>query len=100
MPIYWSYKRLPELSALSDAERKDLWKQAVGQAYERWQTWLVSPILIGPTMFVGQWLGSAFGHDRIGLLIGLVLATPIAAQIMFRIARSHLKRIIARTDEG
>ena len=49
-------------------------------------------------MYAGHWLGSMFGHDQIGLLIGLVLATVIAMWIVIRIARSHLKKIIARTN--
>lgn len=46
MPIHWSYKSLPELSALPAAERKDVWKKAVGHAYEHWQTWLVLPLAL------------------------------------------------------
>ena len=100
MPIHWSYKSLPELAALSDAERKDVWKKANWQAYEHWQTWLATAIVFALMVFLGRWLGSTFGHDFIGMIAGVVLASAIVDRIMFRIARSHLKRIIARTDEG
>ena len=100
MPIHWSYKSLPELSALPAAEHKDVWKKAIWQAYEHWQTWLASAIVFILMWFVGLCLGSTFGHDFIGMMAGLVLASAIVGRIVFRIARAPLKRIIARTDEG
>jgi hypothetical protein len=99
MPIHWSYKSLPELSALSAAERKDVWKKAVGRAYGRWQTWLVLPLAFIPMTLVGSWLGSTFGHDFIGMMIGVVIASEINVRIVFRIARSYLKKTIERADK-
>jgi uncharacterized membrane protein YccC len=99
MPIHWSHKGLPELSALSDVERKDVWKKAIGQAYERWQTWLASAIVFILVMPAGGWLGSRFENTFIGMMIGGVLASAITERIVFQTARSHLKKTIARTDE-
>jgi hypothetical protein len=99
MPIHWSYKSLPELSALSDAERKDVWKKAIWQAYAQWQTLLASAIVFALTVFLGSWLGSTFGHDFIGMIAGAAIASAIVDRIVFRIARSQLTRIIARTGE-
>jgi len=98
MPIHWSYKSLPELAALSDAERKDVWKKAIWQAYGHWQTWLASAIVFILMWFVGLCLGSMFGHDFIGMIAGLVLASAISERVVFRMARSHLKKIIVRAD--
>jgi hypothetical protein len=100
MPIHWSYKSLPELAALSDAERKDVWKKAIWQAYEQWQTLLASAIVFAPMVFLGSWLGSRFGHDFIGMIAGGALASAIVERIVFRIARSYLKEIVARTDKS
>ena len=100
MPIHWSYKSLPELAALPAAERKDVWKKAIWRAYEHWQTWLASAIVFILMWFVGICLGSTFGHDFIGMIVGLVLASAISERVVFRIVRSHLKRIVACTDEG
>jgi len=99
MPIHWSYKNLPELAALSDAERRDVWKKAIWQAYEQWQTLLASAIVFALMVFLGSWLGSMFGNDFIGMMAGIVPACAIVDRIVFRIARSRLKGIIARTDE-
>ena len=99
MPIHWSYKSLPELSALSDAERKEVWQKAVGQAYGRWQTLLASIIVSCSGVLVGGWLGSMSGNYYVGLVIGAAIAVAIMVRVVFRIARSHLTRIIARTDE-
>ena len=68
MPIHWSYKSLPKLPALPAAERKDVWKKAIWQAYEHWQTWLASAIVFILMWFVGLCLGSTFGHDFIGMM--------------------------------
>lgn len=99
MPIHWSYKSLPELSALSAAERKEVWKKAYSQAYEHWQTWLMLPIafiLVAPVI---SWLGSMLGHDLIGTMTGILLATAINERILFRVARSCLTKTIARADK-
>ena len=99
MPIHWSYKSLPELTDLADAERKNVWKKANRQAYEHWQTWLASAIVFALMVLLGHWLGSMFGHDFIGTIVGVALASAIVDRIVFRIARSHLERIITQTDE-
>jgi hypothetical protein len=77
MPIYWSYKRLPELSALPDAERKDVWRKPVQRAYERWESWLVLPIAFIVMYPIGSWLGSTIGNDFVGFMIPLVVAGAI-----------------------
>jgi hypothetical protein len=90
MPIYWTYKNLPELSALSDAERKVVWRRAVRQAFESWQTW-ASAALIIPLVFIGAWIGASIGHESIGMAIGAGLSGGITERVVFRIARSCLK---------
>jgi hypothetical protein len=99
MPIHWSYRSLPELSALPAVERKDVWKKAIWQAYEHWQTWLVFPIafiLVAPVI---SWLGSMLGHGLIGAMTGILIASAISERIVFRIARSYLKKTITRADK-
>ena len=100
MPIHWSYKSLPELSALPDAERKAVWKKAVWQAFEQWQTLLANAIVFILMALVGNWLGSTFGNTFIGMAIGTGLACAITERIVFQIARSHLKKIIAHAANG
>jgi hypothetical protein len=100
MPIHWSYKSLPELSALPAAERKDVWKRAVWQAYAHWQTWLVFPIAFILVVPVTYWAGLMLGYDSIGIVIGGTIASAIYGRVLFHIARSCLETIIARTDEG
>ena len=100
MPIHWSYKSLPELSALSDAERKEVWHKAVGQVYGRWQPLLASTIMSSSVVLVGGWLGSTFGNYFVGLVIGVGIAGAIAERIVFRIARSHLRKTIVRADKS
>lgn len=86
MPIQWSYKSLPELAALPAAERKSVWKKAIWRAYEHWQTWLASAIVYILLWFAGIWLGSTFGHDFIGMIVGLALAGVISERLVFRCA--------------
>lgn len=100
MPIYWSYKRLPELSALPDAERKEVWRKAVQRAYERWESWLVMPIVFILLYPIGSWLGSTIGNDFVGFMTPILVAGAISVQVVFRIARSNLKAIMERTDKG
>ena len=45
MPIYWSYKSIPELAALSDVERNDIWHTASSRAHRRWETWASSVVI-------------------------------------------------------
>jgi hypothetical protein len=89
MPIHLSYKSLPELSALSGAERKRIWRAAVSKAFEHWQV-QAGFLLTIPLMLAGYWLGSMIGHEYIGALIGGVIASGISERIVFRAARSHL----------
>lgn len=100
MPIHWSYKSLPELSGLSDAERKDAWKKATGQAYGQWQTLLAMVVVSVPIPFVAAPLGSIFGSYFVGLAVALGVGCVLSERIVFHIARSHLRKIIARTDNG
>ena len=100
MPIHWSYKTLPELSALPATERKDVWKKAYSQAFEHWQTWLVLAVAYSLVAPVIAWLGSRFGYDLIGTMIGILIASAINERIVFRIARSFLKKTITRVQRG
>ena len=67
--------------------------------------WAVAPpsgifrafILVMP---VSYWLGLTFGQDFIGIMTGIMIAGAINERIVFRIARPHLKKIIARDDKG
>jgi hypothetical protein len=95
MPIHWSYKSLPELAALSDAERKDVWKKANWQAYEQWQTWLATAIVFALMVFLGRWLGSTFGHDFIGMIAGGVLASAMLIGSCFEL-RDRASRGLSR----
>jgi hypothetical protein len=54
-------------------------------------------ILVMP---VSYWLGLTFGQDFIGIMTGIMIAGAINERIVFRIARPHLKKIIARDDKG
>jgi hypothetical protein len=100
MPIHWSYKSLPEISGLSDAERKDVWKKATDQAYGQWQTLLAMLIVCVPIPFVADPLGSMFGSYFLGLVVAAGIACVASERIVFQITRSHLRKIIARTDKG
>ena len=100
MPIHWSYKSLPELSGLSDTERKDLWKKATDQAYGQWQTLLAMVVVAIPIPFVADPLGSMFRSYVVGLVVAVGVGCVLSERIVFQIARSHLRKIIARTDEG
>lgn len=100
MLIHWSYKSLPELSALSDAERKAVWKKATRQAREQWQTLLAVTIVSVSMLYVGDWLGSRFGEYFLGLVIAGAIATVICERIIFRTARSYLKETIGRSDKA
>ena len=72
MRFYWSYKSLPELSALPEAERRAVWRRAVRQTNERWQTWAVYVLLI-PVIPAGRWTGSLVGHEEIGTAVGVLI---------------------------
>jgi len=99
MSIYWSYKSLPELQALPAAERWEVWKKAIFEAYGHWQTWLVFPIAYILVFPVSSWLGSTYGHEFIGTTIGLLIASVISERIVFRITRSYLKTIVTHADK-
>jgi hypothetical protein len=98
MAIHWSYKSLPELSALSDGERKEAWKKAVWRAYERWQLWLATAIVWLLVVIVCFWIGSTVGHEFVGLVVASGLSSAITDRIIFRVARSHLKATVAHAD--
>ncbi len=89
MRFYWSYKSLPELSALPVAERRAAWWRAVWQAKERWQTWAAYLLFI-PLVFAGRWIGSLVGHEEIGAAVGVLISVTISGQVVFRMARSCL----------
>lgn len=89
MRIHWSYKSLPELSALSDAERRAAWRRAVWKAYDHWQTW-VSLLLTGPWILIGRWIGSSVGHQEIEMLIRCAISAAINNRVIFRFARPYL----------
>ena len=89
MRFYWSYKNLPELSALPVAERRAVWRRAVWQANERWQTW-VAYLLFIPLVFAGHRIGLLVGHEEIGATIAILISVTISGQVVFRIARSCL----------
>ena len=100
MPIHWSYKSLPELSGLSEAERKDVWKKATDQTYGQWQTLLAMVIVSVPILFIADPLGSMFGSYFVGLVVAVGVGCILSERIVFQISRSHLRKIIARTDKG
>jgi hypothetical protein len=89
MRFYWSYKNLPELSALTVAERCAAWRRTVWQANERWQAW-VAYLLFIPLVFAGHRLGLLVGHEEIGATVGILISVTISRQVVFRIARSCL----------
>jgi hypothetical protein len=87
--FYWSYKNLPELSALPVDERRVAWRRAVWRAWERWQTW-AAYLLFVPLVLGSWWIGLLVGHEEIGGIVGLLIAVTISQQVVFRIARSYL----------
>jgi hypothetical protein len=99
MPIHWSYKSLPELSGLTDAERKDVWKKATDQAYGQRQTFVAMVIVAVLMPLVADPLGSMLGSYFAGLLVAVGIGCVLSERIVFRITRSHLRKIIARTDQ-
>ena len=100
MPIHWSYNSLPELSASSDAERKDVWKKATDQTYGQWQTLMAMVIVTVPIPFVADALGSIFGGYFVGLVVAAGIGCVVSERMVFQITRSHLRKIIERTDKG
>ena len=89
MPIYWSYKSIPELASLSDVERTDTWHAASSRAHRRWETW-ASAVVIGLFAAGGAWLGLSLDHLYIGTVAGAALGGLIYERIVFQITRSCL----------
>ena len=97
MRFYWSYKNLPELSALQAAEQRAAWRRAHWQAHESWQPWVVY-LLCFSFPLVGWWIGALIGHEEIGTAIGFVIAAMVSGQIVFRMVRSCLTPNGSATD--
>jgi len=51
-------------------------------------------------MLIGSWLGSMVGHDVIGTVIGAAIGGAIYERIVLEMARSYLKKTVARADKG
>jgi hypothetical protein len=89
MPIYWSYKSIPELASLSDVEREDIWHAASSRAHRRWETW-ASAIVIALIAAGGAKLGLSLDHLYIGTIAGAALGGLVYERIVFQITRSCL----------
>jgi hypothetical protein len=89
MPIHWSYKSIPELAPLSDAERDDIWHTASSRARRRWETW-ASAIVIALFAAGGAKLGLSFDHLYAGTIAGAALGGLVHERIVFQITRSCL----------
>jgi hypothetical protein len=102
MAIYLTLHHLPELSALSKAERRLVWKQCSRGAYWRWQVWMgiacsaictaacsliASAVVQRPDIAsVEKLCGLA-----LGLIIGSVIGTIVYLQIWIAVLRDSLK---------
>ena len=102
MPIFFSLHCLPELSALSGAERRLVWKHCSRGAYWRWQVWMgiacsaictagcpliASAVVQRPAIgSVEQLCGLA-----LGLISGSVIGTFVYLQIWIAVLRDSLK---------
>lgn len=99
MQLYWFKKSIPELSNLSDDERRHIWAATLWKPLKYWQTWVVAPIL-----------GLLLGLSRIAfldsvhspyvrlLVIALVLSLIGLALRPWEIhmRRKHLPEVLAR----
>jgi hypothetical protein len=94
MQIYWPLKSIPELSELSPAERRRMWRAAYWKTYRHWQTW-VSLAGIGFFTAVGGHLGSLIDSQIVGVAIGAGFGGFIFAQVTTEFARPYLRTFAA-----
>ena len=95
MRLHWSYSDMPELTELSDTERRHVLGRAWLWAHGRWPAW-VGLLGIALSGGAGSSLGSAIGHERVGEMIGTIVGALIYAQIVVEVARSVVREAVVR----
>jgi hypothetical protein len=95
MRLHWSYSNMPELTELSDSERRHVVGRAWFWAHRRWPPWvgLAGVALAGAA---GRALGSAIGHEAAGEMIGTIVGALIYVQIVVEVARSVVRDAVER----
>ena len=95
MRLHWSYSDMPELTELSDSERRHVVRWAWFWAHRRWPTW-VGLVGIAVAGVAGRALGSAIGHEGAGELLGTIVGALIYVQIVIEVARSVVREAVER----
>jgi 4-amino-4-deoxy-L-arabinose transferase-like glycosyltransferase len=97
MKIYWSAKSIPELSKLSETERKKVWKACYLQSLRLWQTWLGAVACGAAGGFLGyclsNWIGE-YGAPKTWQMIVAALAGGLAAIIFSQVQIALLRPYI------
>lgn len=87
MKIYWKYKQVPELAALSSVEREEIMKVIGGLAMKHWEWW-VALFLAVTTSGFGAYFGGTGMSGVIGAGMGGGLGAFLYMQVVIYIGRS------------
>jgi hypothetical protein len=105
MPIYWTLKRVPELSELGFWERGRAWRRAIwaSRFYLYWRYWASVAVVaacLGAGGLVGILVGSlVFGNAMFGIALFMVLVSLLAfipaavwhGQVLTELVRPHIR---------
>ncbi|MEO2019970.1 MAG: hypothetical protein ABGZ53_37020 [Fuerstiella sp.] len=93
--IFWSYRSIPELSGLSRADQKAVWKACHRKAYGHWQCWLgvgiVTAIACGTVFIAMIFLMGWLDPGQSMLFVIGYLALQVAGVVFFTLGITHVQ---------
>jgi len=104
MKIYWSEKLIPELAELSKKERKRVWRKALFKVLFSWKilvAFLPFCLIIGifEILYEISWrlvdnVIKVYRIEGIFFMIGLLIGCFVMDQVVYRLARPHIREIL------
>ena len=99
MKIYWGLSSVPELAGLPGAERRAIWRTCYRKSFRSKRVW-AALIVCGLCTGVGSALGTDFGYELIGAMIGGGVGGLVFSQVSVMAALPHIRATVAnRNDE-
>jgi dolichol kinase len=99
MKIYWTLSSVPELAALPQSERKQIWRSAYLKSFRNKYTWL-GLLICGVCAGLGSLIGDQFHHGIIGAGVGGGIGGFISGQISTRTALPFIRMAIIQRNEN
>ena len=99
MPIYWSFNKVPELAARTEAEREAAVKRVSSLAIKHWEWWLAL-LLAAAFTGVGAWVGGRGLSGAVGAGIGGAVGGALHHLAVIYIARKYHSAVLARQSDA